>query len=98
MPGLYREWGFLKVRIVQRDPLFARLPDELVVPQRHYAECKQLPDDLELLASSDECRVQVIKHKTRPGYGTQFHPEMWDDAHPHGRILLENFLHIAGLR
>jgi len=96
-PGYYKEWDFGTVRIVKRDPIFDGLPDEIVVPQRHYAECKQLPAEFELLASSEECKVQVIRHRDRPLYGTQFHPEMYDDEHPHGKILLKNFFHIAGI-
>jgi len=96
-PGYYKEWDFVPVRIVKRDPLFESLPDEIIVPQRHYAECKQLPAEFELLASSAECKVQVIKHRDRPLYGTQFHPEIYDDEHPHGKTLLQNFFRIAGL-
>ncbi len=96
--GLYKEWDFGTVRIVKRDPIFDGLPDEIVVPQRHYAECKQLPAEFDLLASSSECRVQVIKHRDRPVYGTQFHPETYDDEHPHGKTLLQNFFRLAGAR
>jgi anthranilate/para-aminobenzoate synthase component II len=41
--------------------------------------------------------VQAVKHKTRPVYGTQFHPEIWDDAHPDGKRLLQDFFRIAGV-
>jgi GMP synthase-like glutamine amidotransferase len=90
-PGYYKEWDFGTVRIVKRDPIFDGLPDEIVVPQRHYAECKQLPAEFDLVASSAECKVQVIKRRDRLVYGTQFHPEIYDDAHPHGKVMLQNF-------
>jgi GMP synthase (glutamine-hydrolysing) len=54
-----------------------------------------LPAELELLASSKECKVQMIKHRDRPLYGTQFHPEIYDDEHPHGKTLLQNFFRLA---
>ena len=57
-----------------------------------------LPEDFDLPAGSDECKVQVIKHRTRCVYGTQFHPEIYDDSHAHGKVLLENFSRIAGER
>lgn len=96
-PGYYKEWDFMPVRVVKRDPLFDGLPDEIIVPQRHYAECKQLPPEFELLASSAECKVQAIKHRQRPVYSTQFHPEMYDDEHSHGKLLLQNFFRLAGI-
>ncbi|MBM3891710.1 MAG: hypothetical protein FJ388_21560, partial [Verrucomicrobia bacterium] len=96
-PGYFKEWDFGTVRVVKRDPIFNGLPDEIIVPQRHYAECKELPAEFDLLASSDECKVQVIRHRNRPVYGTQFHPEIYDDKHPHGKILLQNFFRIAGI-
>jgi GMP synthase (glutamine-hydrolysing) len=96
MPGLYKEWGIGTVRIVKRDAIFDGLPDLLLMPERHYAQCVVLPDVSELLASSDECRVQMIKHKTRLLYGTQFHPEIYDSEHPHGQMLLSNFFRLTG--
>jgi GMP synthase (glutamine-hydrolysing) len=98
MPGLYKEWGIGKVRIVKHDPIFDSLPDEMLMPQRHYAQCVALPDVFDLLASSDECRVQMIKHKDRPIYGTQFHPEIYDSDYPHGRVLLSNFFRLVGAK
>jgi GMP synthase-like glutamine amidotransferase len=47
------------------------------------------------LASSAECRVQVIKDRKRLVYGVQFHPENYDAEHSDGRILLENFFRLA---
>jgi GMP synthase-like glutamine amidotransferase len=95
-PGLFKEWGPMKVHIERRDPVFEGLPDDIVVPEMHYAECKVLPSDFDLLASTQECKIQVIKHKTRLVYGTQFHPERYDDQHPDGKVLLQNFFRLAG--
>lgn len=98
MPGLYKEWGIVPVRIVKPDPLFAGLPEVMEMPERHYAQCTKLPEEFDLLASSQECKVQVIKHKQRLLYGTQFHPEIYDDQHLDGRRLLENFFRLAGAK
>ena len=96
-PGLFKEWGFLPVRIVSRDPVFAHLPDVLTVAERHYGEAKEIPPGFELLASSDACRVQAMKHKERPLYGTQFHPEAYSTTDLHGRTLVRNFFRLAGI-
>jgi len=96
-PGLFKEWGFLPVKIAQRDPFFDGLPDEIVVRESHAFQMARVPPEFVLLASTAECRVQAIKHKDRLLYGTQFHPEVHDDAHPHGGTLLRNFFRMAGL-
>jgi GMP synthase (glutamine-hydrolysing) len=96
-PGLFKEWGFLPVKVVQRDPLFAGLPGELLVREAHAEHALETPPEFVLLASTAECRVQAIKHKERPVYGTQFHPEAFDDAHPHGKDILQNFFRITGI-
>ena len=96
-PGYYKEAGMHEVRIVQRDPIFAGLRERIRVPQAHYCEIKRLPRNFVLLASSPNCRIQAMRHTTRPIYGTQFHPEEWTDAYPDGKKLLTNFFRLAGL-
>ena len=61
----------------------------------HYCEVKKLPKGFELLASSDHCRIEAMRHKHKPLYGTQFHPEAYDEPFLHGKRLLENFAAIV---
>ena len=96
-PGRLKEWGFCKIKVVKRDPLFDGLGDEFDMLQQHVSECKELPAEFELLASSDVCRVQAIKHKTKLLYATQFHPEAYEEGHMDGKRLLQNFFKIAGV-
>ena len=95
-PGTFKEWGFQKIRVVKKDPLFDGLPDEPVVREFHSWEITELPDCFEVLASTDECKVEALRHKEKPMYGTQFHAELYDEKHPDGRAILQNFLRIAG--
>jgi len=47
-----------------------------------------------LLAASQTCEVEAVRHKSRPFYGVQFHPERIDienDVRPCGHKLIENF-------
>lgn len=97
VPGFLKEWGFCPVKVVKRDPLFEGLGDEVVMLEQHVSECKQLPDEFELLASTDLCRVQAIKHKTRLLYATQFHPEGYEESRMDGKQLLLNFFKTAGV-
>lgn len=94
-PGRFKEWGFLPVKIVRRDPLFTGLPDEILVREAHAYHVLEPPAGFALLASTAECRVQTFKHKERLIYGTQFHPEAYDNSHLHGKAILQNFFRIV---
>jgi len=94
-PGIFKEKGFLKVQIVQADPLFTGLGPGPVFKQSHAFQLSDVPPGFDLLASSADCRVQAIKQRDRLVYGVQFHPEGFDASHPDGRILLENFFRLA---
>lgn len=95
MPGQLKEWGVYPVRIVSRHPLFHRLGDVVRVQEYHSWEVNDLGGDLELLASSEDCRVQAFVHRQRPVYGTQFHPEQSSDNYPDGFQILTNFFRLA---
>ena len=96
-PGYFTETGIHVVEIVKRDPLFRRLPKRMLVPQAHYCEIKRLPKGFVLLASNANCRIQAMRHKNRPIYGTQFHPEAWTDDYTHGKQIVTNLFRMAGL-
>ena len=89
------EYGFCTIEVVQGGGLFAGLPPRVDVYQEHYDEVVEPPGGCELLATSPVCPVQAVAWKTRPWWGTQFHPEWHDRVHPHGRRILENFFALA---
>jgi hypothetical protein len=95
--GLFKEEGFYPIRKVGNDPLFEGLPDPFIVRESHVCEIKQLPPGFDLIATGDNCRVQAMKHRDRPLWSTQFHPEGWHEAYPHGRRLMANFFRLAGM-
>src|SRR5437588_718377 len=45
-------------------------------------------------APNEVSPIQAMQHISRPLFGVQFHPELFDAEHPHGRIILENFLNL----
>jgi GMP synthase-like glutamine amidotransferase len=94
-PGKFKEWGFLPVKVVKNDPLFAGLPETIIVREMHAFQMSEPPPSFEILASSAECRVQAVKHRERMLYGVQFHPEAYDADHRHGQTLLKNFFRLA---
>lgn len=90
-PGWFKEVGFLPVQVIQPDPLFAGLGSAPIFFESHYWEIKEVPEGFDLLASTENVRVQAIKHKQYPIYGTQFHPEASSAEHRDGFRLLQNF-------
>ena len=95
LSGYFVASGFLPVRQVKKDPLFAGLPETMIMWSNHYCEVKKLPKEFELLASSPHCRIEAMRHKERPLYGTQFHPEQYAEPFLHGKKLLANFAAIV---
>ena len=89
--GALRERGFHEVE-ADGDPLFVGLPPRFTVWHSHCDEVKELPAGFELTASNQTCRIQAMRHTTRPLFGVQFHPELFDAEHPDGARVIENFL------
>jgi GMP synthase (glutamine-hydrolysing) len=92
-PSKIPEYGLSKLRVVEEDDLFKGLPKEFLVWESHNDEVKTAPD-FEVLALSENCRVQAVKHVERPLYGVQFHPEVNNTEH--GAEILKNFVALAG--
>jgi len=89
--GAKRERGFLPIKNTG-EGLFKGLPAEITVWHNHCDEVKELPDGFRATASNETCKIQAMQEKGRRVYGVQFHPELFDDDHPEGRHLVENFL------
>jgi len=63
----------LEVSFLVEDPVFEGI-DRLVVYENHQWKVDEVSKELIPLASSKD-GIEVIKHKTKPIYGFQFHPE-----------------------
>ena len=86
---------FKEVKLLGNDPIFGGLPGSIRVSESHRQGLARVPEGFRHLAESATSQVEAIGHQTRPVYGLQFHPERSDDKHPHGRIILQNFLKLA---
>jgi GMP synthase (glutamine-hydrolysing) len=89
--GAKRERGFLPVNNTG-EGLFKGLPSEVTVWHNHCDEVKELPDGFRVTASNETCPIQAMQQKGRRLYSVQFHPELFDEEHPEGRQIVENFL------
>lgn len=74
------------------DPLFAGLPREFPAARYHslVVDPDALPPELEPLAWSEDGLLMALRHRHRPVWGVQFHPE--SVLTPPGRRILANFL------
>lgn len=76
----------------ENGPLFEGLPERYEVVRYHSLAITPLdiPDTLIADAFTDDGEIMAVRHKTRPVYGVQFHPE--SILTEHGHALLRNFL------
>jgi GMP synthase (glutamine-hydrolysing) len=89
--GAKRERGFFPVTNTG-EGLFKGLPSEIVVWHNHCDEVKEVPDGFRVTASNETCPIQAMQQKGRRLYGVQFHAELFNEDHPEGRKIVENFL------
>lgn len=76
------------------EPLFNKLPDELNLAEDR-ASTIGVPPNFQLLASSDSCINEAMKHREKETYGVQFIPERSGN---HGAVIIENFVEISHSR
>ena len=89
--GAKRERGFFPVETTGGG-LFKGLPPQITVWHSHFDEVKELPRGFQATASNENCAIQAMQHTERPLFGVQFHPELFNEDHPDGRQVIENFL------
>ena len=92
-----REFGFAKLKILKKSPIFNGLKDGEQVWMSHGDEVIELPKGFDRIGSTDNTPNTVIENKKRRIYGVQFHPEVVHTKN--GKQFLKNFLiKIAGIK
>jgi len=86
------EFGLARLRVLEEDDLFKGLPREFQVWVSHNDEVKEAKG-FTVLAVSDNCGVQAVKHLKKPHYGVQFHPEVNNTEY--GEEIFRNFVEIV---
>lgn len=88
--GHKREYGSASVLVEKPVAILENLKRKETVWMSHYDTVDALPNSFEVLAHTDNCPIAAVRHKRRPIYGIQWHPEV---AHTeHGGIILRNFI------
>jgi anthranilate synthase component 2 len=83
------------VTLDQASPLFANCPEVIQAGRYHSlaVDRSTLPDNLKVIAETDDGEVMAIADEAKKIYGIQFHPE--SILTPKGKQILKNFLAIA---
>lgn len=86
------------VHIANGSQIFLGLPPLLEAGRYHSLSAARdtLPDELLVIAETDDGEVMGVKHRDYDVYGLQFHPE--SILTPDGVKIIENFLRIGGNR
>lgn len=82
------------VEIDTAEPLFRGLAHKVLVARYHslVAEPDSLPDCLAVTARDENGEIMAVRHRGKPVYGVQFHPE--SILTPQGDLIMQNFLSI----
>ncbi len=95
--GHTREFGHAPCKVLSSSGLFDGVPPEFQVWMSHGDQVRELPADFEPIATTETCPHAAAKHRTKPIFGLQFHPEVTHTDH--GSRLLANFVKtICGCR
>ena len=93
-PAKIPEFGKIEVTLLKVDDLlFKDVPKKSIVWESHNDEVSTLPDSFELLADSENCKIQAMRHKKKPFYGLQFHPEV--EHTEYGEQIFKNFVELC---
>lgn len=94
-PSKVPEFGGVEITLLKENHLFKGVRKKSVVWESHNDEVTVLPKDFEILAESENCKIQAMRHQRKPLYGLQFHPEV--EHTEYGEQIFKNFIEICKL-
>ena len=89
-PATCKEYGITQVTIDKPAGILEGLNDKEQVWMSHGDTVMTLPPGFESLAHTGNCPVAAYRHKSKPIYGLQWHPEVIHTKH--GTMILHNFI------
>ncbi len=86
-----REYGRARLNFIDRsNPLFRNMHSHSQVWMSHGDTIISLPDNFEVIASTEDVKVGAYAANDEPTFGLQFHPEVYHTTE--GKTILQNFL------
>ena len=89
-PAACKEYGIAQVSIDKPVGVLEGLSESEQVWMSHGDTVFAPPPEFEALAHTENCPVAAFRHKTKPIYGLQWHPEVIHT--PNGTRMLQNFI------
>ena len=89
-PATCKEYGIAQVSIDKPVGILEGLSDKEKVWMSHGDTVMTAPPEFESLAHTENCPVAAFRHKTKPIYGLQWHPEVIHTEN--GMRMLQNFI------
>lgn len=91
-----REFGRSELIVDHDEDLLGSIPKESVVWMSHGDHIQKLDDSYQVIGHTDNARVAAVRHKKKPIFGVQFHPEVVHTVY--GKQMIKNFVtEICGL-
>ncbi len=84
------------IRVLKDEQIFAGLPNIFPADESHkdhVMDTDEFRENFEIIASSNSCSIEAIKHKKKPIFGFQFHLERSGEI---GEIIARNFFRLIG--
>jgi len=86
-------YASVEIEILEENDILKGFGSRIRVWSSHSDEVAFLPKDFIRLARSSICEIEAMKHRTKPLYGVQWHPEV---SHTQkGNELFKNFFEIC---
>jgi GMP synthase-like glutamine amidotransferase len=89
--------GYGTIDVLDEGGLLGGLGVAATVYEHHSYNVIAPPEGFAVLARSGDCAVEAVAAPERRWWGTQFHPERFDEQNPAGERVLRNFFMLAGL-
>ncbi len=87
------EFGPVEISVIEEGRILAGLKPSFIAWESHNDEVVQAPEGFQVLAKSNNCAIEAMRHDNRDVFGVQFHPEASHTLK--GAELFKNFLHIV---